>query len=87
MSDHAPIDYDYLSGREATIVRGEKQQRTYQILGNLLSLDRPRRHHGATQSVDKFFVARDAPNFGIIQMVIGLFLIVALVKDSRGGRS
>jgi len=25
------------------------------------------------------FVARDAPNFGIIQMVIGLFLIVALV--------
>ncbi len=25
------------------------------------------------------FVARDAPNFGVIQMVIGLFLIVALV--------
>ena len=25
------------------------------------------------------FVARDAPNFGIIQMGIGLFLIVALV--------
>lgn len=25
------------------------------------------------------FVAQDAPNFGIIQMVVGLFLIVALV--------
>lgn len=25
------------------------------------------------------FVARDAPNFGVIQMLIGLFLIVVLV--------
>jgi MFS family permease len=30
-------------------------------------------------AIAAFFVARDAPNFTIIQMVVGLLLIVALV--------
>lgn len=30
-------------------------------------------------AIAAFFVARDAPNFTIIQMIIGLLLIVALV--------
>lgn len=30
-------------------------------------------------AIAAFFVARDAPNFTVIQMVVGLFLIVALV--------
>jgi hypothetical protein len=30
-------------------------------------------------AIAAFFVARDAPNFTVIQMVVGLFLIVALI--------
>jgi hypothetical protein len=30
-------------------------------------------------AIAAFFVARDAPNFTVIQMVVGLLLIVALV--------
>lgn len=30
-------------------------------------------------AIAAFFVAKDAPNFTVIQMVVGLFLIVALV--------
>ncbi|HVX37408.1 MAG TPA: hypothetical protein VHC71_14430 [Hyphomicrobium sp.] len=30
-------------------------------------------------AIAAFFVARDAPNFTVIQMVVGLFLIVAFI--------